>query len=73
MKQSWDGFAGINLVDASNAHIEYFTYTSFLELIVETSNEKVKEVLIKVCLLYGIQKLIQNPACFFENGYMNGE
>lgn len=58
MKEAWDNYAGINLVEASTAHIEYFTFTSFLEMIVETSNEKVKEVLIKLCLLYGLQKLI---------------
>ncbi|KAL4508172.1 hypothetical protein ABPG72_021545 [Tetrahymena utriculariae] len=73
MKETWDSYAGINLVDASTAHVEYFTYTSFLEMIVEASNEKVKEVLIKLCLLYGIQKLISNPSSFFENGYMTGE
>lgn len=73
MKEAWDGYAGIDLVDASVTHIEYFTYTSFIEMIVETSNENAKEVLIKVCLLYGIQKLIQNPVCFFEKGYMTGD
>jgi len=35
MKESWDEYAGISLVEASNSHIEYFTISSFVDLILE--------------------------------------
>lgn len=36
MKECWDEYAGMSLVEASNSHIEFFTISSFVEMIVET-------------------------------------
>lgn len=73
MKESWDEYAGISLVEASNSHIEYFTISSFVELILEAQNESVKAVLSKLCILYGINKILASPGSLFEKNYINGE
>ena len=70
MKEVWDKKAGIDLFEASRSHIIYFTFKSFRDSIKEDSNDsKVENVLTKLCLLYGIQKLLDYPLGIAESGY----
>jgi len=70
MKEVWDRRAGIDLYEASRAHIYYFTFRSFVQMIKEdTKDEKIAKVLTKLCLLYGIQKLLDFPLGVAESGY----
>lgn len=70
MKEIWDRKAGIDLVEASRAHIYYFTFKSFYENIRDNvKDEAVAKVLTKLCLLYGIQKLLEFPLGLAESGY----
>jgi len=50
-KHTWDKFAGISLIEATNAQVHYFTFKNFMEEIVSISNESVKDVLSKLCCL----------------------
>ena len=61
-KEIWDKKVGIDLVAASRAHIEYFTFRSFRQVIQEEyKDEKIARVMRKLCLLYGIEKLLDHP------------
>ena len=70
MKEVWDKKAGIDLFEASRAHIFYFTFKSFMQMIQdEVKDEGIANVLRKLCLLYGIQKLLDYPLGVAESGY----
>jgi len=70
MKEVWDKKAGIDLFEASRAHIFYFSFKSFQQMIQEdVKDEKVAIVLRKLCLLYGVQKVLDYPLGVAESGY----
>lgn len=69
-KEAWDTYAGIDLVEASIAHIDFFTYNSFLEKILKTTDEALKDVLNKLACLYGLCKLLDKPIALFENEFV---
>ena len=71
MKEIWDRKAGNDLFEASRAHIQYFTFKSFYQMIKEdVQDEQIIKVLTKLCLLFGIQKLLDNPLGVAESGYL---
>ena len=55
MKEAWDQYAGLELVEAGIAHTYLWIYQNFYEKIyLKTKNEKVRAVLVKLLLLYGL-------------------
>jgi len=55
MKEAWDHYAGLELVEAATAHTYLWIYQNFYEKIyLKTKNERVRAVLIKLLLLYGV-------------------
>jgi len=73
IKDSWDQKAGIQLVEAAKAHIDFYTFRSFYEKI-NTEIDPVNPlriVLSRLCALYGIEKLLANPLGLAESGYLN--
>lgn len=70
MKDVWDTKIGISLVEATRAHIYYFTFRCFMEMIKnDAKDEGVKKVLTKLCLFYGINKLLEFPLGLAQSGY----
>lgn len=69
MKHSWDQYANIELVDAAIAHSYSWIYQNFLEKInLSTKNEKVRAVLTKLLLVYGLEKILERAQHYFETG-----
>lgn len=59
MKEAWDQYAGLELVEAGIAHTYLWIYQNFYEKIyLKTKNEKVRAVLVKLLLLYGLEKIV---------------
>lgn len=59
MKQVWDYKAGLVLAECGRAHTYYWIFQNFLQKIYNSSkNEKVRNVLIKVLNLYGVEKIL---------------
>jgi len=73
IKDSWDKNAGIQLVEAAKAHIDFYTFRSFYEKINKDldPSSKLKPVLSRLCALFGIEKLLVNPLGLCESGYLN--
>ena len=73
-KEVWDTRAGMDLLAASRAHIHSFTFTSFAQLIHQQQEEvkdvKVTSVLTKLCVLYGVHKLLEHPLGVASSGYL---
>jgi acyl-CoA oxidase len=72
-KAALNSKAGIELVEAARAHTTYFTYKAFMTEVASFSDTQVKSVLSKLCLLYGIHKLLQFPLGLVESKYISGE
>lgn len=53
-KQAWDTYAGLTLVDASIAHSIYTIHSFYLKEIKKIECSKLKGVIIKLSLLYGL-------------------
>lgn len=72
-KYVWDKYAGIALVEAANANVYYFTFRNFMKAVDAISDQNIKDVLSKLCCLYGIQRIIDSPSSLYEGGYIKGE
>ena len=73
-KDVWNNYAGIILTEASLAHTYFWVYQNFYRHIYNrTENEKVRAVLFKLLVLYGIEKIIAYSQSFFETGVITSE
>jgi acyl-CoA oxidase len=61
-KEAWDTYAGLSLNDAAIAHSVVTIHTFFLEALMKVECPKVKAVLTKLCLLFGLEKLIDKAS-----------
>jgi hypothetical protein len=66
-KQVLDTYAGLALNDAGIAHCYIVMYTYFHEKVTAISNPAIKAVLTKLLRLYGIEKIVERSAKFFES------
>ena len=71
-KEIFDVKTGLLIFDASKAHTYCFTFKSFMESLKE-ADEETRKVLKKLCLLYGINKLLENAIGLAECGYFAKE
>lgn len=62
-----DTYAGLALNDAGIAHCYVVVYTYFQEKIATISDPSIKAVLTKLLRLYGIEKIVERSAKFFES------
>lgn len=60
--------AGMNLHELGIMHAAYYTYNCFKGTVEREKNEKCKEVLTHVCMLYGIEQVIR-----FAHSLIEGE
>lgn len=72
-KEIWDTYAGLALMDAAIAHAHVIVYQSFLDNVQKVAIPEVKAVLTKLLLLYGIDKINERPAKFFETQTLTPE
>jgi hypothetical protein len=64
----------LELVEAGTAHTYLWIYQNFYEKIyLRTKNEKVRAVLIKLLLLYGVEKIVERSASFYEMGVISSQ
>ena len=69
-KDIWNYKAGVRLHQAARAHATYWTYESFVEIVDEAIDPKIKDVLGKVCLLFGVNMLFENMEALVEGGVL---
>jgi len=73
-KDSWDKKAGISLIEAARAHTTLYTFKAFVEKINnEIGSANLKTVLQRLCLLYGIEKIIEHPLGLVESEYLSSK
>lgn len=65
-KEIEDHYAGMLMSDAAIAHMHVVIYTYFLKAVESVTDSKIKAVLTKLLLLYGIEKIIDRSAKLFE-------
>ena len=69
-KDAWDTYAGISLCDAGIAHSVLTIHTSFLQMIEKIKEPKLKAVMTKLCILFGVEKLIERSSRVYETGIL---
>ncbi len=73
-KEAWNEHAGIELVEAALAFGHQWTLKSFLEGIQKYTNDaKVREVLVRLMLLYGMDRIIEKASSFYEAQVITSE
>lgn len=73
-KESWDKKAGIRLIEAARGHINYFTFRAFADKInKQVTTPALKIVLQRLCMLFGIEKLLSYPLGLTESAYLNAK
>ena len=66
--------AGITLTESAVAHTYLWIYQNFYRQIYNrTENERIRAVLFKLLVLYGIEKIISNAHSFFETGVITSQ
>lgn len=73
MKEIWDKKIGLSLVDAARAHTQYYVFNCFSEGVRNIRDEHLRETLMRVCELYGVQVILENPLGVIESGFLNNE
>jgi acyl-CoA oxidase len=62
----------LELVEAGTAHSYLWMYQNFYEKIyLKTKNERARAVLIKLLLLYGLEKIVERSSSFYEMGVIS--
>lgn len=73
-KDGWDKKAGLSLIEAARAHIIQFTFRAFLTRInSEVQCPKLKQVLLNLCCLYGVDQILKYPQGVIESSYLEGK
>jgi acyl-CoA oxidase len=65
-KQSWDQHAGLMLAEASTAFIYSWIFKTFMEGVMRINNEALRTVMNRLLGLYGVTKILDNAAGFYE-------
>jgi hypothetical protein len=72
-KEIFDHHGGIALVDAAIAHSYVLVYSYFLKELQATTDPRLKTVLRKLLLLYGIEKITERAGKFYETATLTPE
>lgn len=73
-KDSWDKKAGISLIEAARGHTLVYTFRAFAEKIdAEIASPQLKIVLQRLCMLYGIEKILEHPLGLVESEYLSSK
>lgn len=72
-KEIFDHHGGIAIIDAAIAHSYVLVYSYFLKELQAASDPRLKNVLRKLLLLYGIEKIIERAGKFYETATLTPE
>lgn len=67
-KEAWDTYAGISLTETAIAHTQFTMHSYYLEAASTIQQPTLKKVMMKLCTLYGIEKVIERASQVFETG-----
>lgn len=73
IKEIEDYKAGLSINDAAVAHCYVLVYNYFLNAIRKATDPKIKAVLTKMIVLYGIDKILERSAKFYETSTLKPE
>jgi hypothetical protein len=72
-QSAWDGHVGMDLKEAGMAHAYFWLFENFqTKILTATKNEKVRQVLTRLLLLYGIEKILSRSGNYFSTGVLTG-
>ena len=69
-KQVWDTYAGITLTEAALAHSIFTIHSFFVERLMKIQSESLQNVMKKLCLLWGVEKLIERASQVYVTGIL---
>lgn len=72
-KQAWDQYAGILLAEAGMAFTYMWLFKTFMLGVMAINNEIVKTVMNKLLCLYGITKILDNAAGYYEGKILDSK
>jgi acyl-CoA oxidase len=72
-KQAWDTFAGISLCEAGIAHSIFTVHTFYINFVQTIQEPNLKTVMTKLCVLYGLEKIIERASRVYESGILAPE
>ncbi|EGR29306.1 hypothetical protein IMG5_158840 [Ichthyophthirius multifiliis] len=72
-QEAWDNKNNAYMCEAATSHIHYWMFNGFYEQIVKIHSEKTKNVLSKLCALFALSKIVENPTALYQGNYINGE
>lgn len=58
-KESTDKHLGILLQEIAHTHSNYWTYKVYVEELPRVGDEAIRKVLTRVCLLFGLNKILE--------------
>jgi len=70
MKEVWDKKLGIILVEAARAHTLFFTFKCFSDGLRKIQCENLRSVMTNLCILFGINEIMDKPLGIIESGYL---
>lgn len=73
MKDIWDKKIGLPLVDAARAHTQYYVFNCFSEGVRKVRDENLRTTLTRLCVLHGLQTILDRPSGVIESEYINPE
>jgi hypothetical protein len=72
-KQVWDTYAGISLTEGALAHCIFTIHTFFLQRIMKIQADNLKTVMKKLCVLWGIEKILERASQVYVTGIITPE
>ncbi|CAD8156667.1 unnamed protein product [Paramecium octaurelia] len=71
-KEATDKHLGILLQEIAHTQSNYWTYRTFLEEVNALTDPNIKSALTQLCLLYGLNKILEQQGQLFEYGVLSG-
>ena len=69
----WDCYAGITLTETALAHTVFTIHSFYLEKVMKIQPENLKAVMKKLCILWGVEKLLERASQVFVTGVITPE
>lgn len=69
-EELWNKHGGVRLQELAIMHSVYYTYNCFREVIVMEKCERVREVVVQLCKLYGVNQILTHSNPIIEGGFL---
>ena len=73
MKKTWDEHAGIELLEASTSHSYLWMISNFYEGVEKVEDANTRKALMRLFLLYTIDRINEASSNFFESKAITGD